>query len=766
MSYGLTATTGTTDSSTIQPPGYRASGSDRDATEKSQSSARTNVPTFIPRCPHAQRGHQYPDRSNIRDRQTKASQNPSLQTFQQSDSATPPKSVKRAKINDAFKELSKQKFSNAEEAFRTILKEDKNKLSDREWKNLTIGLARSLKEQTHEKQKEACSLLKELRLKGRFTAHGASTIPDLDLTLSLCEQALRHYADADARLTALRNIKPDADEETLCKPSDNFNADIASTRLWQLMKKHTLAETLLLNMEKQLITELKLRQSTVTSTETTERLDKYLHIVKIALVRLWQGKSHYEKAEGLLLNMSGKHPGASVEVLCKPCENRNVNLTLAIVWQEMGKYQLVEKLLLNMSGKPLNASEDILCKPCRHHDINMALAVHWVVSGKNHLAEKLLLNMSNKPSNASDSALCRPTGQLDIDLTQARNWEVTGKHHLTEKLLLNLSGKDPKASEYLLCQACGHYKIDITLAYHWEHGGKHRLAERLLLSMCGRHPNNLEEILCKPSGHSEIDLSLVILWQESDQHERAGKLLLNMSNKHPDASEDILCQPSGHDAVDLALVRYWQTTKKYHLAEKLLLKVSGKHPDASEDILCKPCGRHDIDLALVRVWEMIDKHWLAERLIKNCSELYQSKECQLTLLVSSCEQPGFMELVSRYPEGESRLLATSIHYFTLACGQITNDEPESGNKNLSKALETVESLLEKYPTSAAGLSQKAHCLRMMGATVEEWKKYFKKATSLAINRGHVRKTEFWRRNEATALQKLQGLKAQMDHKEL
>ncbi|WOG26249.1 hypothetical protein [Endozoicomonas sp. 8E] len=764
MSYGLPPTTGTTASSststsaTTQPPGYRASGSGRDATEKSQSSSCTNVSTFIPRGPQAQRGHQYPDRSlNIRDRQAKASQNPSLQTFHQSDNATQPKTAKRAKINDAFKELSKQKFSNAEEAFRTILKEGKNKLSDHERKNLTIGLARSLKEQTHEKQKEACSLLKELRLKGKFSAFGASTIPNLDLTLSLCEQALRHYPDAEARLTALRNIKPDADEETLCEPSGNFDADIANTRLWQFMKKNTLAETLLLKMEKQLTSELKWRQSAVTCTVTIERLHKYLHIVKIALARLWQWESKYEKAEDLLLNMSGKHPGASEKVLCKPCEDHDVNLTLAIVWQDMGKYQLIEKLLLNMSGKPLNASEDILCKPCSQHDINMALAVHWVIAGKNHLAEKLLLNMSNKPLNASDNILCRPTGQLDVDLTQARIWEVTGKHHLTERLLLNMSGKDPKASEYLLCQACGHYRIDITLAYHWEHGGKYRLSERLLLSMCGKHPNNLEEILCKPSGQPEIEMSLVRLWQEMDQHERAEKLLLNMCNKYPDASEDILCKPSGHDVIDLALVRYWQITKKYQLAEKLLLNASDKHPDASEDILCKPCGRHDIDLALVRTWEMIDKRELAKRLIERCCELYHSKECQFTLLILSCGQPGFMEMISRYPKNENTLLATSIHYFTLACEQIINDNPESGKESLREAFETVVSLLEKHPNSAGGLSQKAHCLRMMGATRQEWKEYFKKAQTLDLKRAHSRKNDFWRRDEASALQKLHCL---------
>ncbi|WP_448217735.1 hypothetical protein [Endozoicomonas sp. 2B-B] len=711
MSYGFTATASATSNTTSQPSQNRATGSEH------TSNLNPEAPVFIPRAERVQR---IDDRSNrlptISGRRVTANETFAPRTFQQRKNIRRPEAIKE-EIDNAYKALMNKKFIDAEAAFQLILDKNESILSRSEHQNVVIGLARSLKEQTFTKQKEACSRLEELRSKASLNDFGASTIHNLDLTLSRCEEALGRYPDAEMRLQALRNIKPDADKETLCKPSGNFDADIANIRLWQLMEKHTQSERLLLKMEEQLKSELKRSRSAANK----KRLRKYLHIVKLALARLWQAMNKYELAEDLLLKMSNKHPGASEETLCRPCKDHDVNLALARLWQDMGKYQPTEKLLLNMSGKLPEASEDRLCKPCRQHDINMALAVLW---------------------------------------------ELMGKPHLTEILLLNMSKKHPKASEYLLCQACGHYETDMTLARHWEHEGQYRLAEWLLLSMCGKHPKNLEEILCKASGHSEIDLTLALLWQKMDKYEQSEKLLLSISGRHPDASEDILCKPSGHHAIDLTLVRYWEIADKNHLAEKLLLNMSGKRPDASEDILCKPCGNHDIDLALVHLWEKIDKRGLARRLIENCCELYHSKDCQFTLLIFSCGQPGFIEMISRYPENDNTLLATSIHYFTLACEQIINDDPESGKENLTLALVTVESLLEKYPTSAGGFSQKAHCLRMMGTDSQKWQKYFNKANFLDLSRARRDKTNLWRSSEAAALQKLQGLKEQMDHKEL
>ncbi|WOG26250.1 PABP-interacting PAM2 motif-containing protein [Endozoicomonas sp. 8E] len=711
MSYGFTATDSAATNTTSQPSQNPASGPEH------TSKLNPDAPVFIPR---AERVQPIDDHSNtfptISGRQVTASETFAPRTFHQRKNIRCPEAIKE-EIDNAYKALMNKKFIDAEAAFRLILDKNESILSRSEHQSVVIGLARSLKEQTYTKQKEACSRLEELRSKAPLNDFGASTIHNLDLTLSRCEEALGRYLDSEVRLKALRNIKPDADKETLCKPSGNFDADIANARLWQLMEKHTQSERLLLKMEEQLSSELKRSRSAAKK----KRLRKHLHIVKLALARHWQVMNKYQLAEDLLLKMSDKHPGVSEETLCRPCKDHDVNLALARLWENMGKYQLTEKLLLNMSGKPPDASEDRLCKPCRQHDINMALAVFW---------------------------------------------ELMGKPHLTEILLLNMSNKHPKASEYLLCQACGHYEIDITLARHWEHEGQYRLAERLLLSMCGKHPNNLEEILCKASGHSEIDLNLAFLWQNMGKYQLTEKLLLNMSGKHPDASEDILCKPSGHHAIDLTLVRYWEITDKHHLAEKLLLNMSGKHPDASEDILCKPCGYHDIDLALVHHWEKIDKRRLARRLIETCCELYHSKDCQFTLLIFSCGQPGFIEMISRYPENDNTLLATSIHYFNLAREQIINDDTESGKENLSLALETAESLLEKYPNSAGGLSQKAHCLRMMGADTQKWQKYFNKANFLDRSRTRRDKTNLWRSSEAAALQKLQGLKEQMDHKEL
>ncbi|WP_422412515.1 MULTISPECIES: hypothetical protein [unclassified Endozoicomonas] len=659
MNYGLPTTTRsaplscTATVATPQPLQYCASGSNA-TTETTKPPFKLNpkAPAFVPRMQPVQEDPGAP--SNILDRRAKAYQRPSPGTFHQRVNKSCPETAKR--INSAFKLLKKQDYINAEAAFQTILQDEP--LNEFDHQRTVIGLARSLKEQTSEKKKEALTRLEELRVNGTFTESGASTIRNLDLTMSLCEQALGRFHDAQARLLRLRNKEPDANEETLCQHSGYFDADIANARLWEHMRKYQLAEKLLLGMKAGLINKLQSNPHAA----IVEKLHNYLDSVNITLVRHWQEQCQYDRAEDLLLNMGGKHLDESIETLCKPSGHHDIDLVRH--WQVMGKYEWAEKLLLNMSGKDSKDGIESLCTPSVHPEFNLALALLW---------------------------------------------QETGKHQLSEKLLLNVIYK---------------------------------------------HPDDTEEILCKPSGKHEIDLALARLWELMGQYQRAEKLLLSMSNKRPDAAIEELCRPCGNHDIDLVLALHWEIENKHHLTEGLLLNMSNKHLNDSEDSLCMPCGDHDIDLALVRLWQMIDKDKQAEKLIERCCDLYHSDECELSHLSLSVGKASFMEVINRYPESANQLLVISIHYFALACKEISEASPKSGEENLIKALEHVELTLERYPPTAGAYSQKAHCLRMMGKNEQEWGEYFQKANALDSARKYKGKTDAWRSNEYAALQKV------------
>ncbi|WP_257287820.1 hypothetical protein [Endozoicomonas sp. SESOKO2] len=158
--------------------------------------------------------------------------------------------IAKDRMRKAFMELEKQSFGHAEELFRELLSEDPLQLNDSECQNIFIGLESSLKEQTHEKKMQASFILEKLRLItiDSLNKFGASTIPRLDLALSLCEQVLGRYCVAEARLLALRNKEPDANESAQCEPSGNFDFDQAQVKVWKLMHKYELAEKLQQNM--------------------------------------------------------------------------------------------------------------------------------------------------------------------------------------------------------------------------------------------------------------------------------------------------------------------------------------------------------------------------------------------------------------------------------------------------------------------------------------------------------------------------------------
>ncbi|WP_422451453.1 hypothetical protein [Endozoicomonas sp. ALC066] len=373
-----------------------------------------------------------PESSSINERVHEHSNRSSNTRVQQSARPSYPEAT-RERIDKAFEELKKQNFTNAEKVFQIILNEDQDILSLFHYQNIVIGLARSLKEQTRKKQIEACSLLEELRLTGSFTEFGASTIHNLDLTLSRCEEALGEYFNAEARLLALRNIKPNANDRALCEPSGNFNADITIARLWQSMDKHTLAETLLLNIN----TELTRRLRSKPHAPSVQRLSKHIPTVNMALVRIWQVMSKYEQAERLLLKMSDRHENASED--SEPSGHHDIDLKLVRHWGLVGKYQLAERLLFNMSGKQANASDDILCTPSEQSDTDLALVRIWSLMGKHQQTERLLLNMSGKQLSTSEDILCIPSENRDIDLALINLWRVMGKHELAERLLKRCS---------------------------------------------------------------------------------------------------------------------------------------------------------------------------------------------------------------------------------------------------------------------------------------------------------------------------------------
>ncbi|WP_422138511.1 hypothetical protein [Endozoicomonas sp. ALC020] len=751
MSYGPTPSTSAPASSgteTSQSPQYCAPVSYADAAKKPPSTSNRQAKPLNPptQLPDGVRQH-----SNRPSRQATAYQSSTPRTFQAK--TCPPEALKKA-IDSAFAMLNNQNFTAAEKAFRTLLN-GKHGIPNRfDKQEATIGLARSLNEQTREKQIEACSILEELRLDGKLNRFGASTISHLDLCLSLCEEALGRYLDAETRLLRLRKKMRDANERVLCEPSHYYAADISNARLWQLMGKYTLAETLLLNLK----TELTKNLQSKPYSPAISKLRKYLDTVNMTLMRLWQLMGKHQKAELLMLGIIGKHPNDDEDVLCRRSDRKDVDLALTFIWRGLGKRGRAERLLLNMSRKHPDDSEEILCRPTGHRAIDMALVRTWEEMDKLELAEKLLLNMSGKRPGDSEEELCKPCGHHDIDLSLALVWQRKYKYIRTEKLLLNMSGKHPGDGEEALCKLSENREINLALVRFWELKGKYELAEKLLLNMSRKHPGASDEILCKPCWQLEIDLTLVRHWGISGKYHLSERLLLNMSGKDPHDSEEILCKPCGNHDIDLALAMLWEMMDKPEQTERLLLNMGGKQPGDDEDSLCKPSGNHEIDLTLARCWENTGKFGRAKRLLERGCEFYHSIEFELSLLKLPTGQEGFMEMISRYPESANTLLANSVHYFSLACEQIIQDDPESGQDNLHKALEFVESALKKYPPSAGAFSQKAHCLRMLGKSEQEWREWFDRARAFDFRRAQRAKTHFWRNREAAALQKLSNLK--------
>ncbi|WP_252179248.1 hypothetical protein [Endozoicomonas sp. 4G] len=796
MNYGLPPAYSNATGTASQPLQQGASGSNTNAVEPSESKLNPQATAFVP--------HVQTAALPITDRQITVIHTPPFLQPGHKWGRKPYPPDTQARIDDAFKALKQERFKTAEAAFWVIINTDLHLLTRFEYQNLIVGFARSLKDQTHAKQEEARRYLEQLRLTEKPDPLKASTIHNLDLTLSLCEQSLGRYPDAEARLLRLRDKNPDDDRKTLCQTSCNFDVDIANARLWQFTGKYVLAQALLLNVKIELTKRLKSNQITY----DVESLHKHLHTVNIALARLWQEMDCHDLALDLLLSMSNKNRDDSEETLCTSCGDIDTDLALARLWLLMGKTELAERLLLNMSGKRPDASEEELCKPSRHLETDLTLVRLWEEKGNYHLAERMLLNLSGKRPNASDEELCKPCKNRNVDLTRALLWKTLGKYELTERLLLNMSNKNPYQHEEVLCTPCGHYETDIALVRHWELMDKYELAERLLLNMIGKPLDASPEFLCRPCGHHVFDQTLALLWQTMGKYELTEILLLNLSGKRFISDEEILCTPCGNYWIDLAMARLWQVTGRLHWAERLLLNMIGKCPDDSEDQLCKlsgnyhiditlmriwlvtgkhtlteklllnmsgkhhfndqdcndedrlcePCGNQEIDMALLRTWQARGKQKQAEILVERCYALYRSDEIKLTRLNVFVGQAKFMAMVAECPETPNTLLKTSIHYFTLACKQVTDGDTESGIANFNKSLELVDAILKQYPPSAAAYSHKAHCIRMLGGSEKKWRKLFNKADTLDTVRLERDKTAAWRINESDALKEMLRLR--------
>ncbi|WP_257255037.1 PABP-interacting PAM2 motif-containing protein, partial [Endozoicomonas sp. SESOKO3] len=178
MSYGLPPDYG----STSQPSQYRLPDANQDANQDihqetmPESKLNPCAQPFVPRGSGGDDDRSSGTPPTIRDRRTTAHRASFSQRPHPSGNKQSPKEA-RENINQAYITLKNKQFSDAEEKFQAVIDEFGSQLSQADYQNSVIGLARSLNEQTPEKQEEACSHLEELRSKGRLTKLGASTIP-------------------------------------------------------------------------------------------------------------------------------------------------------------------------------------------------------------------------------------------------------------------------------------------------------------------------------------------------------------------------------------------------------------------------------------------------------------------------------------------------------------------------------------------------------------------------------------------------------------
>ena len=187
--------------------------------------------------------------------------------------------------------------------------------------------------------------------------------------------------------------------------------------------------------------------------------------------------------------------------------------------------------------------------------------------------------------------------------------------------------------------------------------------------------------------------------------------------------------------IDLNRVRLLQMRKQYEAFHKLVKACQKTHTHRTEYF-----EKYLICLGEQKRWDTFDKEIDA---IKSAQKSDQPE--------SKNDQP---ESKSDLLESKSVQLALSIRYFQEAIFQYGENDQVRGLSCCKQALSIADDLSEKYPTNASVLSQRAHCLRLLGKPESEWRELFRRAHIIDPERMRQEKTDNWRKEEQEVLASL------------
>ena len=279
----------------------------------------------------------------------------------------------------------------AEVALRKIFPAKLGYLEWRDQCRVITLLARAIKCQGGMKNyKRAIGIILDFR-GGRIGLTHPSGDRNLDITLVKLLESTRRYPEAEKLQLAMIGRHLGMAEDELCQSSGHRDTDMSIVRLWQAMEKYTLAEKMLLVMRRKDTVNL-LSAIAGTHPETTRSAAEELLCqlsgdtdVDLAQARLWQDMKKHKLAEGMLLAITGRHPEMTDAELFKAISKYDIDLVRQ--WECMGKFIEAEKMLLSISGRHRGMTDEELCLPTGKYDVD--LIHHWTVTGKDALAEKL-----------------------------------------------------------------------------------------------------------------------------------------------------------------------------------------------------------------------------------------------------------------------------------------------------------------------------------------------------------------------------------------
>ena len=278
----------------------------------------------------------------------------------------------------------------AESELRKIVPD---KLGCLEWRDqcrVVALLARAIKHQNGLKNyRRAIDVILTFR-GGHIDPTNASGNRNLDITLAKLWESTRQYPESEKLQLSMIGRHLNMSEDDLCQLSGNHDADMSRARLWQAMEKYLLAEKLLLAMSRknpEFLSALAGNNPKISSEHAIGVLCKLsgdTH-VDLALARLWQDMKKHKLAEGVLLAITGKSLEMTDAELFKPTSKYDIDLVRQ--WMRMGKFEEAEKLLLSISGRHSDMNDEELCLPTGKYDVD--LVHHWIATGKFALAENL-----------------------------------------------------------------------------------------------------------------------------------------------------------------------------------------------------------------------------------------------------------------------------------------------------------------------------------------------------------------------------------------